>query len=78
MVNKLCLGVCDDGSYYTEIAKQVINYYNDSFNKSHSNLRRAYFNNMWRGTATLVAALLLILTLIQAVTSIIDVLPRRK
>ncbi|WP_204269110.1 hypothetical protein, partial [Klebsiella aerogenes] len=45
-----------------------------SCNKSRSILRRVYFSNLWRGTATLVAAFLLLLSLIQAVTSIIDVI----
>ncbi|CAF2113223.1 hypothetical protein HID58_082641 [Brassica napus] len=74
MVNKLCLGVLDNGSFYTDIATKVIKHYGNSCNKSRSILRRVYFSNLWRGTATLVAAFLLLLSLIQAVTSIIDVI----
>ncbi|KAJ0246579.1 Transmembrane protein [Hirschfeldia incana] len=74
MVNKLCLGVLNNGSFYTEIANKVTSHYGNSCNKSRSILRRVYFSNLWRGTATLVAAFLLLLSLIQAVTSIIDVI----
>ncbi|CAN6978625.1 unnamed protein product [Brassica rapa subsp. trilocularis] len=74
MVNKLCLGVLDNGSFYSDIATKVIKHYGNSCNKSRSILRRVYFSNLWRGTATLVAAFLLLLSLIQAVTSIIDVI----
>ncbi|KAF8110806.1 hypothetical protein N665_0079s0118 [Sinapis alba] len=74
MVNKLGLGVLNNDSYYSEIATNVINHYGNPWNKSRSILRRVYFSNLWRGTATLVAAFLLVLSLIQAVTSIIDVI----
>ncbi|KAH0912465.1 hypothetical protein HID58_035786 [Brassica napus] len=66
--------VLDNGSFYSDIATKVIKHYGNSCNKSRSILRRVYFSNLWRGTATLVAAFLLLLSLIQAVTSIIDVI----
>lgn len=46
MVNKLCLGVLDDGSYYSEIASDVIKHYKNKCNKSRSILRRVYFSNL--------------------------------
>ncbi|KAG2324688.1 hypothetical protein Bca52824_007416 [Brassica carinata] len=76
LVNKLCLGVVDDGSSYANIASKVLAHYDNKCNKARSILRRVYFNNMWRGTATIAAACILILTIIQTVTSIIDVIKK--
>ncbi|KAJ0255589.1 Transmembrane protein [Hirschfeldia incana] len=74
LVNKLGLGVMDTGSSYTKTALNVIEYYDSSYNKSRSILKRVYFSNLWRGTSTIAAACILILTLIQAVTSIIGII----
>ncbi|KAL0663104.1 hypothetical protein Bca4012_099941 [Brassica carinata] len=76
MVNKFGLGVMDLGSSYGEIAKNVIEYYDNSYNKSRSILKRVYFSNLWRGTATIAAACILILALIQTVNSIIDIIKK--
>ncbi|KAG5379813.1 hypothetical protein IGI04_027655 [Brassica rapa subsp. trilocularis] len=76
LVNKLGLGVMDDGSSYAKIASNVIEYYDDSCNKARSILKRVYFSNLWRGTATITAGCILILTLIQTVTSIIDIIQK--
>ncbi|CAA7033177.1 unnamed protein product [Microthlaspi erraticum] len=77
MVNKLCLGVPEDGAYYSETAKQVIRHYNGKYNNSRAILKRVYCSDMWSGTATVAATLLLLMTLIQTVTSIIDVWPKK-
>ncbi|XP_024012914.1 UPF0481 protein At3g47200 [Eutrema salsugineum] len=74
LVNKLGVGVMDDDSCYSKIASDVIDYYSDRCNTSRSILRRVYFSNVWRGTATVTAASILLLTLIQTVTSIIDII----
>ncbi|CAH2063380.1 unnamed protein product [Thlaspi arvense] len=76
LVNKLCLEVMDDGSSYSKIASDVIAHYDDECNKARSILRRVYFTNLWRGTATVTAACILLLTLIQTVTSIIDIIKK--
>ncbi|ESQ44031.1 hypothetical protein EUTSA_v10006372mg [Eutrema salsugineum] len=47
------------------VEKDVIDYYSDRCNTSRSILRRVYFSNVWRGTATVTAASILLLTLIQ-------------
>ncbi|VVB06394.1 unnamed protein product [Arabis nemorensis] len=78
MVNKLCLGVpVVFGSYYSEIA-EVNNYYTDPFNRSCVVLKSVYFGNPWTGTGTVAATLLLLMTLIQAVASIIQVMQNAK
>ncbi|VVB06391.1 unnamed protein product [Arabis nemorensis] len=72
MVNKLCLGIRFCGSYYSDIAAAVNNYYRDPFNRSHAVLKSVYFGNLWTGTGTVAAMLLLLMTLIQTVASIIQ------
>ncbi|CAA7024494.1 unnamed protein product [Microthlaspi erraticum] len=76
MVNKLSWGVVNFGSYYSVIAKDVNSYYKSSWTKSRAVLKSVYFSNPWRGTATVTAALLLLLTLIQTVTSVMQVLQK--
>ncbi|KAL1190921.1 hypothetical protein V5N11_025661 [Cardamine amara subsp. amara] len=72
MVNNLCLGVADVGSSYVSIASQVMDHYDDSCNKSRAILKRVYCSDLWTGTATVAATCLLLMTLIQTVTSIIQ------
>lgn len=74
LLNNLCLGVGDEGSYYSRIGLQAIGYYKDKCNKSRAILKRVYFNNLWRGTATVTASCILLLTLTQTVTSIIQII----
>ncbi|CAA7032881.1 unnamed protein product [Microthlaspi erraticum] len=74
MVNKLGLGIADSGSYYYDIAVKVNAHYSSPLTKSFAILKRGYFGNMWLGTATVAAALLLLMTLVQAVSSVIQVL----
>ncbi|KAL1190920.1 hypothetical protein V5N11_025660 [Cardamine amara subsp. amara] len=75
MVNKLSLGILDGGSSYSDIADQIHTHYTSPVNKSWAILKRVYFGNLWTGTATVVATFLLLMTLIQVVTSIIQVMP---
>ncbi|CAH8349930.1 unnamed protein product [Eruca vesicaria subsp. sativa] len=77
MVNRLCLGVPEDGAYYSRIAKQVRDYYNSEYNKSRTILKRVYCSDLWSGIATVGATFLLLLTLIQTVTSVIEVLSKK-
>lgn len=74
MVNKLGLGIIEVGSYYSEIAVEVNKHYANRFNRSYVLLKRVYFGNLWTGTATVAATLLLVMTLIQTVASIIQVM----
>ncbi|XP_010512372.1 PREDICTED: UPF0481 protein At3g47200-like [Camelina sativa] len=76
MVNKLCLGVMHDGSYYCDIATEVMEHYNNKCNKSHAILRRVYCSDLWTGTATAAATCLLLMTLVQTVFSIISVIKK--
>ncbi|KFK37289.1 hypothetical protein AALP_AA4G238200 [Arabis alpina] len=73
MVNKLCLGLVDFGSYYYNIAEDLNNHYNSRLNRSIATLRRVYFKDLWTGTATITAVFLLVLTLIGTVASVLQV-----
>ncbi|KFK35253.1 hypothetical protein AALP_AA5G261300 [Arabis alpina] len=74
MVNKLSLGVVEVGSYYSDVALEVNAHYANPVNRSQAVLMRVYFGNLWTGTATIAATFLLLMTLVQTVASIIQVL----
>jgi len=76
MVNTLFSGVVESRSYYAGIASRVNAYYENPVNRSRTILGRQYFGNLWRGTATVAAALLLVMTLIQTVASILQVMQK--
>ncbi|VVB06385.1 unnamed protein product [Arabis nemorensis] len=78
MINKLCVGVVDHGSYYSDLVKSVNDRYKHPFYNSFGVLRRVYFSNMWKGTATIAAICILLLTLTQTVTSLIELLQKKK
>ncbi|XP_013688834.1 uncharacterized protein LOC106392572 [Brassica napus] len=73
MVNKMCLGLADNGSYYYDIAERLNKYYDNRLNRSLATLRRVYFKDLWTGTATIAAVIILVLTLIGTVTSVLQV-----
>ncbi|XP_010512373.1 PREDICTED: UPF0481 protein At3g47200-like [Camelina sativa] len=76
MVNTLFSGVVESRSYYAGIASRVNAYYDNPYNRSRTILGRQYFGNLWRGTATVAATLLLVMTLIQTVASIMQVMQK--
>ncbi|KAG7589577.1 GAG-pre-integrase domain [Arabidopsis suecica] len=73
MVNKLSVGVILCDSSYSDIARQVRKQYNNKWNKSYAVLRRVYCSDLWTGTATVAATCLLLMTLIQTVSSVIQI-----
>ncbi|XP_009138832.1 UPF0481 protein At3g47200 [Brassica rapa] len=77
MVNKLGLGIIEDGSYYSDIAGEVNKYYTNPVNRSHAVLKRTYFGDLWTGTATIAAMFLLVMTFVQTVASIVQVMQNR-
>ncbi|KAL0725367.1 hypothetical protein Bca4012_039966 [Brassica carinata] len=70
MVNKLGLGIGVFASYYSDIGILVNEYYRNPVNRSKAVLMRVYFGDLWTGTATIAASLLLVMTLIQTWASI--------
>ncbi|KAF2321233.1 hypothetical protein GH714_036008 [Hevea brasiliensis] len=70
LINNLCQGMDVYGSCYTAICQKLNKYYKSSWNRRKATLKLVYFSNLWRGTATIAAALLLIMTLAQTISSI--------
>ncbi|EOA25216.1 hypothetical protein CARUB_v10018529mg [Capsella rubella] len=65
-VNKLRRSVyVDSASWYSGIANRLNAYHKNHYNKTCAILKRNYFGNLWTGTATVAAILLLILTAAQ-------------
>jgi hypothetical protein len=61
---------CEKTSYYSDICQALNAYYENPWNRRKATLKLVYFSNLWRGTGTVAAAFLLILTLIQTITSL--------
>ncbi|KAG5222694.1 UPF0481 protein [Salix suchowensis] len=72
MINKLCETIPDTYTCYDDICGEMNAYYENRSNRRKATLKLVYFPNVWRGTATVAAAILLILTLIQTVSSVIS------
>ncbi|KAI5558080.1 hypothetical protein BDE02_17G015200, partial [Populus trichocarpa] len=71
MFNKLNENIGDNSSTcYDDICRQINGHYEYRLNHMKANLRHVYFPTVWRGTGTVAAAILLILTLIQTITSV--------
>ncbi|XP_031269389.1 UPF0481 protein At3g47200-like [Pistacia vera] len=70
MFNKLCSQTGFVGSCYYDLCEELKAHYNNPLNHTKATLNRVYFSNLWKGTATVAAGLLLLLTMIQAMTSI--------
>ncbi|XP_031277890.1 UPF0481 protein At3g47200-like [Pistacia vera] len=74
MFNKFRLQIPpSQSSYYHSIYKDLTEHYNNSWNHALSTLKRVYFSNPWRGTGTVAAIILLLLTLTQTVFTILQV-----
>jgi hypothetical protein len=69
MINKLCETITDTYTFYDDICREMNAHYENRWNHIKATLKLVHFPNVWRGTATVAAAILLILTLIQAVSS---------
>ncbi|VVB00836.1 unnamed protein product [Arabis nemorensis] len=73
MLNKMCLGIADYGSHYYDITESIAKHYDSSLNRSIATLRRVYFKDLWTGTATVAAIIILVFTLIGSVASVLQV-----
>uniref|UniRef100_A0A6N2MXD0 Uncharacterized protein n=1 Tax=Salix viminalis TaxID=40686 RepID=A0A6N2MXD0_SALVM len=75
MINSLCENIgdnytCFDYTCLGDISRKLNDHHARLFNRAMATLLLVYFPNFWRGTATLAAALLLILTFIQTLSSL--------
>ncbi|XP_011041293.1 PREDICTED: uncharacterized protein LOC105137295 [Populus euphratica] len=70
MINKLCENISDPYTYYDDICEKMNDHCDSLLNRMKATLELVYFPHVWRGTGTVAAAILLILTLIQTITSV--------
>ena len=73
LFNKLGDYILLDRSCYCDIFRDLKAHYDNPWNHAMATLKRVYFNNLWRSTGTVAAILLLVLTLVQAICSILQV-----
>ncbi|XP_011043572.1 PREDICTED: UPF0481 protein At3g47200-like isoform X2 [Populus euphratica] len=70
MINKLCENISDPYTYYDDICEKMNDHCDSLLNRMKATLELVYFPHVWRGTGTIAAAVLLMLTLIQTITSV--------
>ncbi|XP_062177337.1 UPF0481 protein At3g47200-like [Alnus glutinosa] len=70
-LNKHTLTLNTNSDYY-RLCKDLNTFYDDRRQRWKATLRRDYFSNPWRTTATIAAIVLLVLTLTQTICSIIS------
>lgn len=74
MFNRLCLQIILSDSCYYAVSEDLKKHHGNGWNHKKAILTSVYFSNLWRGTGTIAAFLIVLLTLIQAVCSILQVL----
>ncbi|XP_023887864.1 putative UPF0481 protein At3g02645 [Quercus suber] len=62
MVNKLGHEIVEKNSYYYNVAEDLNKYYRNWWNKNMESLKTVYFRDIWRGTATVVGIIVLLVT----------------
>ncbi|XP_031259648.1 UPF0481 protein At3g47200-like [Pistacia vera] len=67
MFNRLCLEITPSTSCYLDICKRLKEHHERWWNRTKATLISVYFENLWRGTGTIAAAILLLLTLLQTI-----------
>ncbi|XP_037494239.1 UPF0481 protein At3g47200-like isoform X1 [Jatropha curcas] len=70
MVNKLCLEITTSGSCFYGVSVDLNKHYENPWFKTVAIMRSVYFSDLWRGTGTIAAVILLFLTFIQSVYSL--------
>ncbi|TXG71974.1 hypothetical protein EZV62_000553 [Acer yangbiense] len=71
MFNNFCLQILANPSNSYNISKKLKEHYDNPWNHTMATFRTVYFSDIWKGTATVAAAILLVLTFIQTVFSIV-------
>ncbi|KAL0007606.1 hypothetical protein SO802_009108 [Lithocarpus litseifolius] len=63
MVNKLGHEIVEVNSYYHDVAEDLNSYYRNLWNQNMASLKTVYFRDIWRGTATVVGIIILVVTI---------------
>ncbi|KAK0607942.1 hypothetical protein LWI29_023075 [Acer saccharum] len=71
MFNNLCLQINVNPSDSYNIRKKLKEHYDNPWNHTMATFKTVYFSDIWKGTATVAAVILLVLTFIQTVFSIV-------
>ncbi|KAK6260900.1 hypothetical protein SCA6_015374 [Theobroma cacao] len=72
MINNVAVGIVNTSFVYGDIGWNLNNYYANSWNRRMATLKHVYFNDLWRGTATVAAFIVVLLTLTQTLLAILD------
>ncbi|XP_031287776.1 UPF0481 protein At3g47200-like [Pistacia vera] len=67
MFNRLCLEITPSTSCYQRTCGELKKHHEIWWNRTKATLISVYFENLWRGTGTVAAAVLLLLTLLQTI-----------
>ncbi|KAL5794980.1 hypothetical protein ACOSP7_003574 [Xanthoceras sorbifolium] len=67
------LQVTTSCSSYYHVTEKLKAHYGKSWNQAKATLKSVYFNDLWIGTGTVIAALLLLLTFVQTICSVLQV-----
>ncbi|KAH9674624.1 hypothetical protein KPL70_018527 [Citrus sinensis] len=65
--------ICKCASCYYDVVMNLQAHYNNPWNHAEATLKRVYFTNLWTGTGTVAAVVLLEPTLIRTIRSIMSV-----
>lgn len=77
LFNNLNDEIVEDDFLYETIWKRLNDHYGNSWYRTAAILRRVYFSNLWKGSGTVVAMLLLVLTFIQSINSLMQIFKLR-
>ena len=64
MVNKLALEITEKNTCYKHLADQINKFYKNYWNRNMGSLGTVYFRDIWRGTATVVGIIVLVVTIL--------------
>ena len=62
MVNKLGKEIVEKNSCYLQVAESLNEHYENWWNKNIASLKTVYFRDIWRGSATFVGIIVLLVT----------------
>ncbi|KAK2650747.1 hypothetical protein Ddye_018236 [Dipteronia dyeriana] len=71
MFNNLSIQITPSQSIYHVICKKLKEHYARRWNRTMANLKTVYVGDIWNGTATAAAIILIVLTFVQTIFSIV-------
>ncbi|KAH8488334.1 hypothetical protein H0E87_024121 [Populus deltoides] len=71
LIDRLSAETSEEYSIYYSLYKQLDQHYQNSWLKNSAYFREVYFGNLWRSTATVSAAVLLLFTFVQTICAVV-------